>query len=88
MERIRIQNLRCLADTRPMRSSRSRCWSARTAPERALFLRVFPLLKQSAKTGTMSGILLNEGDVNFGFFPEAVHRERIHLNCDSDSAFP
>ncbi len=75
MERIRIQNLRCLADTQPIEIKPITLLVGANSSGKSTFLRVFPLLKQSAETRTMSGILLNEGDVNFGFFPEAVHRD-------------
>ena len=75
MDRIRIQNLRCLADTPPIEIKPVTLLVGANSSGKSTFLRVFPLLKQSAETRTVSGILLNEGDVNFGFFPEAVHRD-------------
>jgi hypothetical protein len=75
MERIRVHNLRCLADTGPIEIKPITILVGANSSGKSSFLRVFPLLKQSAETRTLSGILLNEGDVNFGFFPEAVHRE-------------
>jgi hypothetical protein len=75
MERIRVQNLRCLADTGIIEIKPITVLVGANNSGKSSFLRVFPLLKQSAETRTLSGILLNEGDVNFGFFPEAVHRD-------------
>jgi hypothetical protein len=75
MERIRVHNLRCLADTGPVEIKPITLLVGANSSGKSSFLRVFPLLKQSAETRTLSGILLNEGDVDFGFFPEAVHRD-------------
>jgi hypothetical protein len=42
---------------------------------KSTFLRVFPLLRQSYEMRTLGGLVLNEGDVNFGFFHEALHND-------------
>ncbi len=75
MEHIRVQNLRCLADTGAIEIKPITILVGANSSGKSSFLRVFPLLKQSAETRTLSGILLNEGDVNFGFFPDAIHRD-------------
>src|ERR1700752_3755375 len=75
MERIRVQNLRCFADTGFVELKPITILVGANSSGKSSLLRVFPLLKQSAETKTLSGLLLNEGDVNFGFYPDAVHRD-------------
>jgi hypothetical protein len=75
MEHIRIKNLRCLADTGKIAIKPITVLVGANSSGKSSFLRLFPLLRQSAETRTLSGLLLNEGDVNFGFFPDAIHRD-------------
>ena len=74
MEYIRVCNLRCLADTQRVAIKPITLLVGANSSGKSSFLRVFPLLRQSTETRTLSGLLLNEGDVNFGFFPEVLHR--------------
>lgn len=75
MERIRVCNLRCLVDTSMIELKPITLLVGANSSGKSSFLRVFPLLRQSAEMRTVSGLLLNEGDVNFGFFNEAIHRD-------------
>lgn len=75
MEHIRVRNLRCIADTQTIKIKPMTLLVGANSSGKSSFLRVFPLLRQSAETRTLSGLLLNEGDVNFGFFNEAIHRD-------------
>lgn len=73
--RLRVCNLRCLADTKSLDIKPITLLVGTNNSGKSTFLRVFPLLHQSVSTQTLSGLLLNEGDVNFGFFSEAVHKD-------------
>jgi hypothetical protein len=86
MERIRVQNLRCLADTDFIEIKPVTVLVGANSSGKSTLLRVLPLLRQSAETKTLSGLLLNEGDVNFGFYPDAVHRgaEPAELKLEFD----
>ncbi|MCX6953091.1 MAG: AAA family ATPase [Verrucomicrobia bacterium] len=75
MDQIRICNLRCLADTEVIELKPITILVGANSSGKSSFLRVFPLIRQSIETRTVSGLLLNEGDVNFGFFHEALHRD-------------
>jgi len=74
MDRLRISNLRCLKDTGMINLKPISLLVGANSSGKSSFLRTFPLLRQSAETKTLSGLLLNEGDVNFGFFDEALHK--------------
>lgn len=75
METIRVCNLRCFADTTPIEIKPINLLVGANSSGKSSFLRLFPLLRQSMEMRTLSGLVLNEGDVNFGFFNEALHRE-------------
>jgi len=74
MEQIRVSNLRCITDSGMVEIKPITLLVGANSSGKSSFLRVFPLLKQSVETRTISGLLLNEGDVNFGFFQDALHR--------------
>jgi len=74
MESIRVINLRCLEDTGAVEIKPISLLVGANSSGKSSFIRLFPLLRQSSETQTLSGLLLNEGDVNFGFFDEAIHR--------------
>ena len=75
MESIRILNLRCLADSTPIEIRPISLLVGANSSGKSTFLRLFPLLKQSHEMKTLGGLVLNEGDVNFGFFNEAVRKD-------------
>lgn len=75
MESIRIENLRCLTDTKAIELKPFTLLVGANSSGKSSFLRVFPLLRQSVETRTLSGLLLNEGDANFGFFSDAIHKD-------------
>jgi len=74
MEHIRISNLRCLADSSAIEIRPISLLVGANSSGKSTFLRVFPLLKQSHEMRTLGGLVLNEGDVNFGFFHEALRK--------------
>jgi AAA ATPase domain len=73
MEHIRVSNLRCLADSTAIEIKPISLLVGANSSGKSTFLRVFPLLRQSHEMRTLGGLVLNEGDVNFGFFREALH---------------
>jgi AAA ATPase domain len=75
MESIRVCNLRCLADSTTIELKPITLLVGANSSGKSSFLRLFPLLKQSHEIRTLGGLVLNEGDVNFGFFNEAVYRD-------------
>jgi predicted ATPase len=75
MESIRVSNLRCLADSTTIEIKPISLLVGANSSGKSTFLRVFPLLKQSHEMRTLSGLGLSEGDVNFGFFSEALHKD-------------
>jgi hypothetical protein len=75
MNHLRVCNLRCLADTKAVDLKPISLLVGANSSGKSSFLRVFPLLKQSTEARTLSGLLLNEGDVSFGFFHEALRRD-------------
>ncbi len=74
MDHIRVCNLRCLADSGAIEIKPITLLVGANSSGKSTFLRVFPLLKQSHEMRTLGGLVLNEGDVDFGFFDEAIHR--------------
>ncbi len=75
METIRVCNLRCLADSTTIEIKPITLLVGANSSGKSSFLRLFPLLKQSHEIRTLGGLVLNEGDVNFGFFNEAVYKD-------------
>ncbi len=75
MESIRIRNLRCLADSTAVGIKPISLLVGANSSGKSTFLRVFPLLKQSHQIRTLGGLVLNEGDVNFGYFSEALLKD-------------
>src|ERR1035441_232825 len=75
MDRIRVANLRCLTDSTLIEIKPISLLVGANSSGKSTFLRVFPLLKQSHEMRTLGGLVLNEGDVNFGFFHEAIHKD-------------
>lgn len=74
MESIRVSNLRCLADSTAIEIKPISLLVGANSSGKSTFLRVFPLLKQSHEMRSLGGLVLNEGDVNFGYFNEAIHK--------------
>ncbi len=74
MEFIRVCNLRSLADTGQIPMKPITLLVGANSSGKSSFLRIFPLLRQSVETRTGSGLLLNEGYVDFGLFPSAVRK--------------
>jgi hypothetical protein len=75
MEAIRIRNLRSLADTGDVQLKPITLLVGANSSGKSSFLRVFPMLKQSAETRTGSGLLLNEPYVDYGVFPVALRKD-------------
>ena len=75
METIRISNLRCIADSTVVEIKPISLLVGANSSGKSTFLRVFPLVKQSQEMRTLGGLVLNEGDVNFGFFNEALNKD-------------
>jgi predicted ATPase len=75
MENIRVRNLRCLADSTSIEIKPISLLVGANSSGKSTFLRIFPLLKQSHEMRTLGGLVLNEGDVNFGFFNDALHKD-------------
>ena len=75
MESIRVSNLRCIADSTTIEIKPISLLVGANSSGKSTFLRVFPLLRQSHEMRTLGGLVLNEGDVNFGFFNEALHKD-------------
>lgn len=75
MESIRVCNLRCLADSTTIEIKPITLLAGANSSGKSSFLRLFPLIKQSREIPTLGGLVLNEGDVNFGFFNEAVYKD-------------
>jgi AAA ATPase domain len=75
METIRVSNLRCIADSTVVEIKPISLLVGANSSGKSTFLRVFPLLKQSQEMRTLGGLVLNEGDVNFGFFNEALNKD-------------
>ena len=82
MDQIRVSNLRCIADSGMVEIKPITLLVGANSSGKSSFLRVFPLLKQSVETQTISGLLLNEGDVDFGFFNEAIHGGASELKLE------
>jgi predicted ATPase len=74
MRKIRIRNLRSLADTGPIDIRPLNLLVGTNSSGKSSFLRVFPMLRQSTETRTGSGLLLNEPYVDYGLFPVAVRQ--------------
>ncbi|HEV2576490.1 MAG TPA: AAA family ATPase [Acidobacteriaceae bacterium] len=74
MEYIRVSNLRSLADTGRIELKPLSLLVGANSSGKSTFLRIFPLLKQSHEIRSLGGLVLNEGDVNFGFFNEALRK--------------
>lgn len=72
MDSIRIQNLRCLKDTKKVKISPLTMLVGQNSSGKSSFLRVFPLLRQSVETRTTGPILWYGRFVDFGGFSEAV----------------
>ena len=72
METIRISNLRCLADSTSIEIKPISLLVGANSSGKSTFVRIFPLLKQSHEIRTLGGLVFNEGDVDFGFFNEAL----------------
>lgn len=75
METIRVSNLRCIADSTVVEIKPISLLVGANSSGKSTFLRVFPLVKQSQEMRALGGLVLNEGDVNFGFFNEALNKD-------------
>lgn len=75
MEKIRVENLRCLNNYDLVEIKPVTLLVGANSSGKSTFLRLFPLLRQSVETRTLSGLLLNEGDANFGFFSDAIRKD-------------
>ena len=75
MESIRVRNLRSLADTGDVELKPITLLVGANSSGKSSFLRVFPMLRQSAETRTGSGLLLNEPYVDYGQFPVALRQD-------------
>jgi predicted ATPase len=87
MESIQARKLRCLADTGAVELKPITLLVGANSSGKSSFIRIFPLLKQSAESKTLSGLLLNEGDVNFGFFDETIHKHADPSELEFEFAF-
>jgi AAA ATPase domain len=74
MDRVRVRNLRSLADTTEIELKPITLLVGANNSGKSSFLRFFPLLKQSTETRTNSGLLLNEPYVDYGLFPIALRQ--------------
>jgi hypothetical protein len=74
MDRVRVRNLRSLADTGEIELKPITLLVGANNSGKSSFLRFFPLLRQSTETRTGSGLLLNEPYVDYGLFPVAVRQ--------------
>jgi hypothetical protein len=75
MESIKVSNLRCIANSTSIEIKPISLLVGANSSGKSTLLRMFPLLKQSHEMRTLGGLVLNEGDVNFGFFNEALHKD-------------
>jgi hypothetical protein len=72
MNFIRIRNLRSIGDSGDILLSPITVLVGANSAGKSSFLRVLPLLRQSAETRTGSGLLLNEPYVDYGLFSTAL----------------
>jgi hypothetical protein len=75
MESIRVRNLRSIADSTTIAIKPISVLVGANSSGKSTFLRTFPLVKQSQEMRTLGGLALNEGDVNFGLFNEALRKD-------------
>ena len=71
---LRIQNLRSLADTGPIKLRPINVLVGTNSSGKSSFLRAFPLLRQSVETATTGPVLWYGRYVDFGTFEQAVRR--------------
>ena len=71
MESIRVERLRCLSDTGNIQIKPITVLLGQNSSGKSTFLRVFPLLKQSAESRTTGPILWNGRLVDFGSYEDA-----------------
>jgi len=88
MEYIRVSNLRSLSDSTRIEIKPLNLLVGANSSGKSTFLRTFPLLKQSHEMRTLGGLTLNEGDVDFGFFNEALHRHANPAELRLEFGFP
>ena len=75
MDSIRISNLRCLADSTTITIKPISLLVGANSSGKSTFLRLFPLIRQSHEMRALGGLVLNEGDVDFGFFQDALRKD-------------
>ena len=75
METIRVVNLRSIADSTTIEIKPISLLVGANSSGKSTFLRSFALLRQSHEMRSLGGLVLNEGDVNFGFFNEVLHKD-------------
>ena len=82
MDSIRVERLRCLADTGDIKIKPLTILLGQNSSGKSSFLRVFPLLKQSIESRTSGPILWSGRLVDFGNFNDAHKRD-----ADNNIAF-
>lgn len=75
MRALRVRNLRSLVDTGMIPIKPITLLVGANSSGKSTFLRTLPLLRQSMGARTVSGLLLNGEDADFGLFTDAVRRD-------------